>query len=220
MPAPVDLPPMRIPLPRRPATGAALLACAVLAGCGSPAPAGDVPAGPGAAGGTSTGRAAALHAAAQCIRSHGIPTYQDPVLTASGQVYTDARSIQDYARAHPGGDRGGANPALDAIRRACLSLITTAGLQPEDQAPAPPRLVAAGVRAARCLRAHGLPNYRDPTGATPFTPGHGFGITADEMPGNGAGGKSDPTFQAATTACRAELDAEITASQLSNLADG
>jgi hypothetical protein len=63
-----------------------------------------------------------------------------------------------------------------------------------------------------------LPNYRDPTSATPFTPGHGFGITNDELPNDGAAGKLDPTFQAALAACRQQLDAEVSASNLSSLA--
>ena len=44
---------------------------------------------------TGSARAAALQAAAQCIRQHGIPGYADPVLTGSGAVYSDSRSIQN-----------------------------------------------------------------------------------------------------------------------------
>lgn len=197
----------------------ALVAVAALTACGSPHRSPSVPslAGggtsssartPAAAGGTGPDRVAALHAAAQCIREHGAPTYQDPVLTADGHVYTDARSIQDLDR------KGRDSPTIDAIRRACGTLITAAGFQPDDEAPAPPELVEAGVKAARCLREHGLPNYRDPTSSTEFTPGHGFGITSDEIP---AGGKTDPTVQRALTACRAELDDEIRQSTLGNL---
>jgi hypothetical protein len=158
------------------------------------------------AGATGPARAAALHAAAQCIREHGIPTYQDPVLTADGHVYTDARSIQDADRA-----------TIEAATRACGRLVVAAGFQPDDEAPAPPKLVEAGVKAARCLRANGLPNYRDPTSSTPFVPGHGFQIRSDEVP---AGGKADPTFQRAAAACRSLLDEEIRLSTLGNLANG
>jgi hypothetical protein len=160
-----------------------------------------------------------LHAAGQCIRTHGIPTYQDPVLGANGQVYTDSRSVEDFeAAAAPTSGGGDRDSALNGIRQACGALIAAAGFQPGDEAPAPPALVQAGVRAAQCLRAHGLPNYRDPTSATAFTPGHGFGITSDELPNNGAAGKLDPTLQAALAACRQQLDAEISASYLSSLA--
>jgi hypothetical protein len=78
-------------------------------------------------------------------------------------------------------------------------------------------VVQAGVRAAGCLRANGLPNYRDPTSASAFTPGHGFGITADELPNNGALGKQDPAVQRTFTACRSLLDEEIRQSDLTHL---
>jgi hypothetical protein len=152
---------------------------------------------------TGSARAAALRAAAQCIRQHGVPSYADPVLTASGQVYSDSRSIQDASQA-----------VLDAVQQACGTLAARAGLNPSYEPPAPPQLVEAGVRSDECLRAHGLPNVQDPTAQTPYTPGHGFGFTAGEMP---AGGKADPAYQAAAHACRALLDAEIRASTLASL---
>jgi hypothetical protein len=152
---------------------------------------------------TGSARAAALRAAAQCIRQHGIPSYADPVLTASGQVYSDSRSIQDASQA-----------VVDAIQQACGTLAAQAGLNPSSEPPAPPQLVEAGVRSDECLRAHGLPNVHDPTAQSPYTPGHGFGFTAGEIP---AGGKLDPAYQAAAHACRALLDAEIRASTLASL---
>ena len=148
-------------------------------------------------------RTAALHAAAQCIRQHGIPSYADPVLTASGQVYSDSRSIQDAPQ-----------QVLNAVQQACGTLAARAGLNPSYEPSAPPQLIEAGVRSAECLRAHGLPNVQDPTAQTPYTPGHGFGFSAGELP---AGGKADPGYQAAAHACRALLDAEIRASTLASL---
>jgi hypothetical protein len=159
--------------------------------------------GQGGVGQSGAARAAALHQAAQCIRQHGIPSYADPVLTAGGRVYSDSRSIQDAPPA-----------ALSAIQQACGRLAAAAGLSPMDEPPAPPQLVQAGVRAAQCMRAHGLPNDADPSARTPYTPGHGFGMTASEVP---AGGKASPVFQRAAQACRALLDAEITASTLTSL---
>ncbi len=150
-----------------------------------------------------------IAAAADCIRSHGVPSYQDPVVDPSGRVYTDARSIQNLT-----------DTQMQALESACGALITAAGFAPGDEAPAPPALVAAGVKAAQCLRANGLPNYRDPTSSTPFTPGHGFGLSADEIPNNGALGKQDPALQRAFKACRDLLDAEIRASGLGALAHG
>jgi hypothetical protein len=154
---------------------------------------------------SGSAREAALHAAAQCIRQHGIPSYADPVLTASGQVYSDSRSIQDASAA-----------VASAVQQACGTLAARAGLNPSYEPPAPPQLVEAGVRSDECLRAHGLPNVQDPTAQTPYTPGHGFGFTAGEMP---AGGKADPAYQAAAHACRSLLDAEIRASTLASLSN-
>jgi hypothetical protein len=164
--------------------------------------------------GYSTTRVAQLHAAAQCIRDHGVPTYQDPVLTADGYVFTDARSFEDIGVKDSDSQR---QALLNSIRQACGHLFTVAGLQPDDESPAPPQLVQAGVRSAQCMRAHGLPNMRDPNSQTAFTPGHGFGLSADELPNNGALGKQDPAVQRAFTACRSLLDAEVRASSLSNL---
>ncbi len=195
------------------AAGAAVL----LAGCGGSgtgsAGTGSVPSlsqsarsaaaggqGGGAAGGS---RAAALHAAAQCIRQHGIPSYQDPVLGSHGQVYNDNRSLQDTPQS-----------TLTAVQQACGALAARAGLSPGQEPPAPPQLVRAGVRAAECMRAHGLVNVQDPTAQSPYTPGHGFGYTASEVP---PGGKADPIFQHAARACRSLLDAEIQASTLASL---
>ena len=159
--------------------------------------------------GYSTRRVAQLRAAAQCVRTHGAPTYQDPVLTPDGNVYTDARSIESLDEA-----------TTQAIEQACGPLLAAAGIEPADESPAPPALVQAGARAARCLRPNGMPNYRDPTSTTPFTPGHGFGISADELPYHGALGKTDPAVQRAFAACRPLLDAEIRASSLGTLSHG
>ena len=191
---------------------AALGGALLLAGCsGSASSSPAVPslsqaaASQGAAAGqvTGSGRTAALHAAAQCIRQHGVPSYADPVLTPSGQVYSDSRSFQNASQA-----------VTDAVQRACAALIATANLNPESEPFAPPQLVQAGVRAAECLRAHGMPNVTDPTARSQYTPGHGFGMSASEMPG---GGKQSPVWQRARQACGAQIDAELRASTLASL---
>jgi hypothetical protein len=191
------------------AASAAVLA---LAACGGAAQSASVPTIGHASTsvGTSSSRAQALHAAAQCIRDHGITNFADPTVSPDGQVYTDQRSVQDFLK-----NTGASRDQPPAAVAACQDLIAAADWTPDQEPPAPPALVAAGVRAAQCLRANGLPNYRDPTAATTYTPGHGFGITDDEMP---AGGKADPTAQHALQACRSVLDAEIDASTLANLA--
>jgi hypothetical protein len=160
----------------------------------------------GATGDGSAARRAALHEAAECIRRNGAPEYPDPVLTADGRVYTDARRLHDSVD----------ETELAAIESSCGELIRAAGFDPDDQAPPPPRLIQAGVTSAECMRAHGLPNYPDPTAESDFTPGKGFGLDADSLP---SAGKQDPTVLRALQACRSVLDAEARLSSLGSLAD-
>lgn len=176
------------------------------AGCSGTAAPATVPSLSAASGGghaASSSRATELRAAAQCIRQHGIPGYSNPVLTPSGAVYSDLRSIQDAPQS-----------VLDAVQAACGSVLAQARLNPQHEPPAPPQLVQAGVRAAECNRAHGLPGDADPTARTSYTPGHGFGLSAGEIP---AGGKLSQGFQQAIHACSRLDAAEIRASTLSSL---
>ncbi|MCU7728147.1 hypothetical protein ODJ79_30895 [Actinoplanes sp. KI2] len=155
------------------------------------------------AGDASAARRARLHAAAQCIRQHGAPNYQDPVLTADGYVYTDEVAMRSLS-----------GEQLTALTNACQDLIHAANFAIRDQGPPPPALIQAGVRAAQCLRANGLTAMKDPTAQSRFSPGKGFGLSPDEVP---PGGKENPIFRRAVEACRPILDAEASASSLGNL---
>lgn len=189
---------------------AALVASVALLAAGCASSGGSPPAVPSLSqsgaqgtGGAGSARGNALHVAAQCIRQHGVPGYTDPVLTPSGSVYTDTRSIQDVPQS-----------VRDAINQACGALLARANLNPLEEPPAPPQLVEAGVRAAECERANGMPNVTDPTARSNYTPGHGFGMSGAEMP---PGGKGSPIWQHAYHACYAQITAEIQASTLGNL---
>ena len=223
--------------------GSVVLAAAVLTACSSSSNGPQVP-NIGSAGPQPTAsgnRTAALHAAAQCIREHGVPTYQDPVLNADGQVFTDTRSLQRYADGGPGavskkapnGGKGGPKPPsgstdhsndaaqaaarMNGIRQACGRLMAVAGLRPQDNPPPPPNLIAAGVKLTQCLRANGLPNVKDPTANSTFVPGHGFPMNASELPPDA---KANPAFWRAFTACKTQEDEAIRLSTLGNLARG
>ncbi|HEY3262202.1 MAG TPA: hypothetical protein VGJ95_18385 [Pseudonocardiaceae bacterium] len=157
------------------------------------------------AGSASGDRVAALHAAAECLRQHGVRNFADPVLGANGEVYTDTRALDSIDRAQ-----------ADAISSVCARELGAANWNPGQQPPAPAALVAAGVRAARCMRENGLPAFHDPTADSPYTPGHGLGMRAEDLP-PGAD-KQTPAVQHAMQACRELLDAEIRASALDQLA--
>jgi hypothetical protein len=176
------------------------LAAILLTACSHQSPASDI----GTSTDTSASRIAALHAAAQCLRSHGVVNFADPVLGATGQVFTDARPLQDTP-----------SDVVDAAMSACERQLRTASWNPETQPPAPAALVAAGVKSAQCLRQNGLPNMHDPTAESVYTPGHGFGVTASDVPPGVD--KRSPVMQHAFQACRTLLDAEIRASTLDQL---
>ena len=128
------------------------------------------------------GRAAALHAAAQCIRQHGIPGYADPVLTPSGQVYTDTRSFQDVPQS-----------VANAVQHACRALIATAGLNPSPSRP--PAAARAGRRPVGRVPARTRPAERHgPHGTVAVHAGSRVRQNASEMP---AGGKASPVWQQA-----------------------
>jgi hypothetical protein len=154
-------------------------------------------------GDSGAARRTRLTAAAQCIREHGAPRYQDPLLTADGYVYTDDVAL-----------RGLEEPQLTAIEAACHDLIRAANFAMSDQGPPPPKLIQAGVKSAQCMRANGLPDYPDPTVDSRFAPGKGFGLNPQAIP---AGGKADPTVRRALLACRSVLDEEAALSSLGNL---
>jgi hypothetical protein len=95
---------------------------------------------------------------ASCMRSHGVPNYPDPQFTGSGGV-----------RISP----GQANPNSPAFKTAdsdCHRLLPNGGApaganSPQDQVRA--------VKYADCMRAHGVPNFPDPShdGAFNLPPG-------------------------------------------------
>jgi len=175
----------------------AVLALTALAGCSSQ----DSPEAAGA-----DDRTAKLHEAAECLRQHGVEHFPDPVLGADGQVFTDTRALEEKEP----------DTTVSTAMTACRDKINAANWNPDQLPPAPAALVAAGVKSAQCLRSHGLPNVKDPTASSVYTPGHGFGLRADELPPGMD--KRSPVMRQALEACRSILDAETAASSLNQLA--
>jgi hypothetical protein len=118
---------------------AVLLALAILVGgCGGAH-------GP-AAGGSGPDRASvALLAYARCMRAHGVSNFPDP--SAGGRI-----AISGDGDPNPG------LPTFRAASRACRALLPGGS---QGATPSAQRL-AVEVRWARCLRAHGVPDFPDP----------------------------------------------------------
>lgn len=117
----------------------------------------------------------------QCMRSHGVPDFPDP--NSSGQI---------QIRVTKGG--GGLNPQSPAFQTAsndCKSLSPAGHVNPAQQK----QTIAAALKFATCMRAHGVSNYPDPT------TGSG-GVIRIGGPGVNP---NSPVFQAAKKKCGSPL---------------
>jgi hypothetical protein len=164
-------------------TGAALLIAAVvpLTACGS--------SNPTTSGGATTKFNAAL-SLARCMRAHGVPNFPDPSGNGRGGL-----QIQQSQRAGSGASmkvNGVAvnAPAFQGAMQSCRSKLPNGGQPP----PLSASRRAAMLKFSQCMRAHGLPNFPDPT----F--GAGGGVRIGFGPSSGIN-PSSPVFQAAQKAC-------------------
>ena len=142
-------------------TAAAIIVVGVLAllaaACGSSPPSAGS-AGPSDAGGSGTSPSAVAYS--HCIRSHGVPNFPDP---SGGQPPKASAQLL-----------GVSSSQLQAAQRNCQHLLPNTGGSLQQQAQ---QCVLAGVcpqtvvyqmltsgrRFAVCMRAHGVPNWPDPT---------------------------------------------------------
>jgi hypothetical protein len=162
---------------------AGVAAVITLAGCGgSSTPV--VPSLAGSAGHATQAahqtQAQALHSAGQCIREHGIPGFPDPTVTSSGQVSINKSQLLSVSRA-----------VLTHAFAACRTELTRAGFEAGrlHGKSLTPAQMAQILAFARCMRAHGLPNFPDPA------PGTGEITLPPGTP------KDSPVLQTANRAC-------------------
>jgi hypothetical protein len=162
----------------RPAALAAALAIApVVTGCGGGSSKAT------AAASSSQSRYRQMVSFSECMRTHGVPHFPDPVQNTSGGL-----GLQ--LRAGAGSGINPDSPAFQSAQQACKKLLPNGGK---------PRQLTAGdkqqfLKFAACMRAHGVPNFPDPT----FT-GGGVRIQI-RSPGVSP---SSPAFKASQQSCRA-----------------
>jgi hypothetical protein len=85
-----------------------------------------------------------------CMRSHGVHNFPDPSAGSNGQQVT----IQQGSGIDPN------SPAFQAAQRSCQSLLPAGKRAGGSVSPAERARI---LRYAACIRAHGVPNYPDPT---------------------------------------------------------
>jgi hypothetical protein len=145
--------------PRATAAAAiALTALALLAAACSDRPSSVGPSSAGHPSATGTAASSAV-AFSRCMRSRGVPTYPDP--TSSGAL--PKTSPQQL---------GVSSSQFQSAQAACQHLIPDTGLSQQTQqcmltGNCPQALVqqilTAERKFARCMRAHGVPNWPDPS---------------------------------------------------------
>jgi hypothetical protein len=81
---------------------------------------------------------------AECMRSHGVPSYPDPKLSAHAVSFSGMNSK---------------TPQFTSASTACKKLVPDGGLPSEAQKQT---TIAALLKYAKCMRAHGQPNFPDP----------------------------------------------------------
>ena len=115
---------------------------------------------------------------AACMRSHGEPSFPDPVLRSQSVTF-------------------GAGPDIDQDSPRFVSATTTCKrLVPDGGAPSPAQIqtmIAQMVKNAECMRAHGITNFPDPT---VNVPGIIAGFSLKGLDPN------SPQFQGAQKACQ------------------
>lgn len=95
---------------------------------------------------------------AKCMRSHGVPSFPDP---------SGGGGIQLPNGLNP------QSPAFQAAQKICFKLLPGGG-PGARQASESQKL--AMLRLSRCMRAHGVTSFPDPTNSRPSTPPSGGGI--------------------------------------------
>jgi hypothetical protein len=136
-----------LPVARGAATIAALLGVAALAaGCGGSNSNNQTP----ASSASPRKLMAQFLAYARCMRSHHVPNFPDP--TTSGGIGIVLPHTFNTS-----------SPAYQAANQACQALGSTA----HPTTASAPKL-AAEVKAAHCMRSHGLPSFPDPNSQGQF----------------------------------------------------
>ncbi len=101
---------------------------------------------------------------AKCMRSSGVPSFQEPHAGGTGQVPI------------------GANPAARSFKAAeakCQKFMGGGGLPGSGSEPPSVKTLARWLKISQCMRKHGVSGFPDPTTSMPSKPPAGVGEIAD-----------------------------------------
>ena len=132
-----------------------------------------------AGGESSPGSQAVAYAA--CVRAHGVPNFPEPKVSTNGNEVKVAIAINPSISS---------NPHFKSAQQTCSKLLPGGGPGSGSNHQISPREQSQYLKAAACIRAHGVPNFPDPT----FS---GGGVHIEHQGLN----ESSPAFKAAVHAC-------------------
>jgi len=116
------------------------------------------------------------------MRSHGVPKFPDPKASSGGMQLTIG----------PGVGIDPKSPQFQAADKACRKLMPGGGKAPSPAMQA--QALAQMLKFSVCMRAHGLPDFPDPTSS-----GGGVQLSIGKSKSLNP---SSPVFQAAQKACQ------------------
>jgi hypothetical protein len=89
-----------------------------------------------------------------CVRAHGVPNFPDPKVSTNGNEVKVAIAINPSISS---------NPHFNSAQQACRKLLPGGGPGPGSGAQISPQEQSQYLKAAACIRSHGIPNFPDPT---------------------------------------------------------
>jgi hypothetical protein len=90
---------------------------------------------------------------AGCMRENGVPNFPEPQISTSGS------EVKVAIRVTPGIT---SNPDFQSAQKACSKLLPEGG-PGDSNHPISPQEQSQYLKAAACIRSHGIPNFPDPT---------------------------------------------------------
>jgi hypothetical protein len=142
-------------------------------------------------GPSATGKYAASLAYSRCMRSHGVPNFPDPKQIGGGiQVSGSAPGINPQS------------PVFVSAQQSCRHLLPAGG---EPTHAGQQRALARMLRISRCMRAHGISRFPDPTLSPPSSRAGYSAIRSNGVAWLAIPDSIDvrsPAFEQAATACR------------------
>jgi hypothetical protein len=134
------------------AVPAAFAVIALAAGCGGSSPSAGSGTGHARAAADTPGESAFQYSA--CMRKHGVNNFPDPVVKSTANGTSVAIGINPSISGRP---------AFNTAQKACQGILGTPGSGPDGSPAQRQARTQALIAFARCLRAHGFPNFPDPS---------------------------------------------------------